>query len=267
MLENISPSRECCLYIGGPPIEHYLQWEPAPSSDEYEQYETSVIKHIIPYFAAHPPSRALLRLHFYRHCISLEQGRVAHISNWRWCIPFYVPLLSPSLLVLKALASSASLSLVHELETWPQFQDAPLAVTSLLALFPSLKTLRILTDSVLELLLQRDPISTGTDTIFPLLSTLKVQWPSRERVDDGELAHQRFLKHRRATGKPISVFEPIPWTTYPLPDMDYLEEHTGLLVRWPTAGGMKEYRCGDGRPEELRFRTFGLKYSQENGGS
>ncbi|KAF9558659.1 hypothetical protein CPC08DRAFT_709492 [Agrocybe pediades] len=252
MLEKITPSRECCFYIGHPVTPDFFG-PTEPSNDAYSRYEKILIKQFSSYFAAHPPSAVSLSPK--STALFLEESLSS--NTFQFLIPLYLPTLSSSLFI-KEMTNSGSASLFREVSLVYN-EEVPPAVISSLGMFSSLTTL-CATDDALESILEHH---LTTDTFFPLLTALKAKWPMGRRPGKELPAHHRFLKHRKAIGKPISVLEAVALYSWPgLPDMDYLEEFTGLVVKWSisdSAEGSREYRCGDGRPEELLFHTLGSK--------
>ncbi|KAF4613063.1 hypothetical protein D9613_010810 [Agrocybe pediades] len=251
LLERIKPASDCCICIPGEPAE----WSPAPEEEEYERYEDAISAHVLPYLKTHPPT--VVYVVFTYDTLFLQEGSSAspdpeHLyPGFR--IPFYVEFFGSSLL-MQELIGSASFSNVTELHLsrWgesPYYEDVD--VVSALRAFPSVTTLKT-TDRVLGLLLENHSI---TATLFPALVTLNTRDPEGFQPGKEEPAQHRFLKLRKAVGRPVSVLE-LSFLFGNIPDMDYLEEHTGLLVKWSSRlNGDGEYRCGDGGQEVLRFHS------------
>ncbi|KAF8963583.1 hypothetical protein BDZ97DRAFT_1819427 [Flammula alnicola] len=102
---------------------------------------------------------------------------------------------------------------------------------------------------VLQFLLD---ISNGVDVVFPLLRTLKMK--ELYILDE---SHNRsfiapFIAQRQAAGMPIEDLD-LTKCEWPLGDVGFLEEATGLKVLWRyrSSDEVTQYICGSGKPETL----------------
>ncbi|KAF9556087.1 hypothetical protein CPC08DRAFT_752711 [Agrocybe pediades] len=256
ILQWVAPSSDCCLSTWG------RLRTPIQADEEYEQYESAVKSYVVPYFSLHPPS--ILRLHLGTGNLILEDALRSPKHLIRRPRHFYIMLDThslPSSLLVKELVSSKWSSLVSKLVLSVDFIDAtaynPLRASYIYVLqafsSPSITTLHT-GDSDLFRLLE----IVGPDilsSLFPNLITLGLKFLSKSRGPETEFPHQQFLRLRRETGRPISVLDLSDlWDKKK--DMGYLEEHTGLLVRWKAEDGrVDEYVCGEGHPERLCFST------------
>ncbi|KAF4613114.1 hypothetical protein D9613_010856 [Agrocybe pediades] len=253
-LQRIAPSADRCLYL------RVYRHEPLPVPGEYEEYEATAAKHIIPYFSLNPPSVVTFIVDdvissFYGDC-SFVRRRTPKPQVFG--ISFHT-LFLPSSLLMKQISTSKCFSQVTELHLrtasdWdflaPPFDFDQLKLATILSAFSSLKTFSTI-DEILHSLL-KEP--TTTTTLFPGLTTLQVYEPSKPGAPAKEPPHQRFLAFRKAIGRPLSVFK-MSFRSTPyvrmneVYNLDYLEvEHAGLLVKWKIIedplSGMEEYlRC------------------------
>ena len=267
ILESVMPSSDCGLGILGDPSV----WTPVEDNGENERLQNGVMKHIIPFLTLYPPTTV--------HCFISEETLKFQADNApRGHRSFYFPINlhfidSPP---VKKLISSSCFSSTQELKLglWgPRegFNNLTLSnnttmavptITCLLQTFSSITTLSTV-DMVLDTLLKYpafDP--TNAFILFPALQVLKIADPHRPRSANEMAAHHRFLKYRYDVAFPISVLEIRVSEDWEAFDIDYLEEHHGLLIKWtniPDVDGVGEYRCGDGRPEQLRFTTVKLE--------
>ncbi|KAF9556080.1 hypothetical protein CPC08DRAFT_765475 [Agrocybe pediades] len=235
---------------------------------QYEQYEAAAAKYLVPYLSQHPPSA----LTFFVNPV--DCGFTDLVSpplepyRRRFGIFLCTSFLSSSLL-MKQLNNSACWSAVRELELQvmaPSTFDFGLqpGIVSTFTAFSSVTTLSTV-DDALHLLLQEPSI---TSTLLPALAILRISEPHTEGEDPPP--HHRFLQFRREIGKPISVLK-MSFTLWRVAEdinMDYLEEHSGLLVEWhfgDEGPGPEQYMCGDGAPERLQLpgRDWGWEDSEE----
>ncbi|KAF9558653.1 hypothetical protein CPC08DRAFT_763832 [Agrocybe pediades] len=243
ILSSITSSRDCCLCVWIS-AERGLPFDKA----EYEQYERASIKFIIPYFSLHPPSIVNVRYSLSGNCVNLVHGAPA--NKLRFDIPVAAQSIQSST-ILKVLKEIDGLSNVKELRLGLWMDYSALRnpdLVSALDVFSSITTLTTI-DHVLECFLNHVSF---INECLPNLNILSIL-PYTPRPKPEDPAHHRFLRRRKAIGLPISVLE---IHLKPLYDVDYLEEHSGLVVRgFYSDQCLGEYRCGEGHPEELRFAT------------
>ncbi|KAF9556083.1 hypothetical protein CPC08DRAFT_711476 [Agrocybe pediades] len=258
ILECIAPSSDCCLFTTG-----YILDGRSQDNEEYEQYENAVRSYVVPYFLLHPPSA--LNLCFTRGDFILADAAFPSsriLDRW-WPRHFRIVLKThslPSSLLMKELISSPWFSLgvsklellLQELNGVPydnQVNDSYLFTLNALSSTTTLRT----DDETLAQLLQH-PRSSIVSSLFPALVTLELFPPcAMPGVVEANPPHHEFLKMRKGIGRPISVLN-LGTLTGSENDMDYLEEHSGLLVQWIAHDGRAgEYMCGQGHQEKLRF--------------
>ncbi|KAF9558642.1 hypothetical protein CPC08DRAFT_763823 [Agrocybe pediades] len=255
VLTNITPSSDCCLSIMLDSDDSSFDME------EYRQYEKASTKYFVSYFSLHRPTA--LRVEFPLNCSAiLADG--APTDGRCFAIPIFGDLVPDSVkfsAIPEQLVKAGSLSSVEELKIG-QWCDGAFALDDTetftrLADMNIFSPVTILTaiDEVLDLFLTQASLKEG----FPNLTVLKIvpdeiEWEHWYSFPtDQSPAYHRFLKHRKAIGLPISVLE---IHLDALENVDYLEEHTGLVVRsFYRHQYLGEYRCGDGHPERLRFGT------------
>ncbi|KAF4613360.1 hypothetical protein D9613_010849 [Agrocybe pediades] len=251
ILQRITPSPDCCLAMDGP----YKRPLPALDPGKNEEYEKAVEAYLVPFLSLHPPSCVSFFLN--ADMLHIIDSHPPDLDHRNFIIMLYTPLLHFSSLI-KELVNSACFShivmLDLEISSDYSFDDpANVAITATLAAFTNVKTL-LASEHTLRLLLKQPSI---TSTLFPALFTLQISYPQSRKPgqeESSEPPHQRFLKLRRAVGRPISVLE---LKTGSVPcragNMEYLEEHAGLLVKWSSKRvGITEYVCGSGHPARLR---------------
>ncbi|KAF9564038.1 hypothetical protein CPC08DRAFT_290809 [Agrocybe pediades] len=257
LLERIKLSPDCCMGIATD-MDSDKGWTPlSVDEDGYSRYEDAVAKQVLPYLKLHCPTT----IYFVPHQQTLflqEADNVnadPHLINPRYhfCIPLCIDFLDSSLL-LQGLANFESFSNVTELSLllgdYEKYKNA--TIVSALRAFPSVRTLKT-SDKILAHLLE-NPVAA---TLFPNLVKLDIHMRGGGVPPDQEPALHSFFRLRKSIGRPISVLELLPTFFCDWPDLDYLEEYSGLLIKWSTILDKKhgEYRCGDGRPEELQFAT------------
>ncbi|KAF9551906.1 hypothetical protein CPC08DRAFT_714970, partial [Agrocybe pediades] len=252
ILQHITPSTDCGIAVVE--LEHPKTYIPDANYAEYAQYETALAKYVVPCLSQHLPSAVVFNINYITTALwdvrdSVSDGRRSfHVS-------LHTPFLSSSLL-MKELGSCTYTSQIRELivrTNGPPIFDQ-LGLISILTAFPSITTLSTV-DVIIRSLLKDSSI---TATVLPVLTTLKISYQYVPKLRKEEEPHHRFLQFRRAIGRSLSVFEIIfiPSFGGTFYDMDYLEEHIGLVVKWGIEGEdtlSVGYRCGDGHPERLRF--------------
>ncbi|KAF4613355.1 hypothetical protein D9613_010865 [Agrocybe pediades] len=260
ILECIAPSSDCCLHTTG-----YILDGRSQGNEEYEQYENAVRSYVVPYLLLHPPSAlnlCITRGSFILADAAFPSSRI--LDRW-WPRHFRIVLKTPSLpssLLMKELISSPWFSLVSKLELSlqelnhvPYDNQVNVSYIFTLNALSSITTLRT-DDETLAQLIQH-PQSSIVSSLFPALITLEL-FPAcaMPGVVEANPPHHEFLKMRKAIGRPISVLD-LGTLTDGENDMDYLDEHSGLLVRWIAYGGRTcEYVCGQGHQEKLRFESM-----------
>ncbi|KAF9558652.1 hypothetical protein CPC08DRAFT_709483 [Agrocybe pediades] len=255
LLKSITPSQDCCLSR----IPSYYGLD----VESFQEYETAAMKYIVPYFSLHRPS--VLNLLFRAtNFVVFEDGAPTDAR----C--FYFPISADraahfpySSVILMTLIKDGSFSDLKELKlglwydfTWlgsPGPAIGTLLGLSSINIFSSITTLTTL-DSVLEHLLREEFYSYAFLPNLTILRVIPAYLNEVQAPNSDGPAYHRFVRNRNVLGPPITVLE-IHLET--LHDVDYLEEHSGLFVRCFYFGrDLGEYRCGDGRPEKLRFGTM-----------
>ncbi|KAF4613039.1 hypothetical protein D9613_010839 [Agrocybe pediades] len=250
LLECITPSPDCCLAV-----QNF--WNPAQDHGENKQYENAVKSYIMPYFCLHPPSA--LRFSVELDFLVLEDP-IPLILRYPWMRCFRTVLdisFLHSSSLMEELINAPWLPSINKLEfyamNFSKYHSAQnnAIVVSALDAFSSSTTILHTNDDTLRRLLQW--VVSYTSTLFPDLITLSVNCPWRYPPTEEEPPHHEFLKLRKAIGRPVSVLDFGVLSDDP-GDLGYLEEHVGLLVKWETRDGhRREYFCGEGHPERLRF--------------
>ncbi|KAF4613359.1 hypothetical protein D9613_010840 [Agrocybe pediades] len=256
ILECITPSPDCCLAV-----EINRKNRAVLDDSKHKQYENALKSYIMPYFSLNPPSS--MKFFIDADILVLEHPipPLLHYDNpWERCfrIMFDIHFLSSSSLI-KELIGSPWVPYIKKFQfyAWsipnsPSGLDNDTVISALGALSSFVTTLHT-DDPTLEGLLQR-PLS-YTSTLFPVLTTLKIDSLWRPAHAQEEPAHHRFLKIRKEIGRPISVLDWGVLLEKP-GDLGYFEEHAGLLVKWETWDGHREeYLCGEGHPERHGFES------------
>ncbi|KAF4612941.1 hypothetical protein D9613_010835 [Agrocybe pediades] len=256
LLECITASPDCCLAIQGS-----LGSRPAQDNEGNTQYENAVKSYIMPFFPLHPPSA--LKFSIKGDLLVLEDPTPPIPRSNAWVRCFCIVLDISSLLsssLIKELISSPWVPYINKFEFYAhRSSEHPDglnngAVISALDTFSSSAMILRTNDETLRQLLER-PLS-YTSTLFPHLITLNVNCPWRYPPVEEDPPDHEFLKLRKAIGRPVSVLDLGVLKNKPA-DMGYLEEHVGLLVKWETWDGhRREYLCGEGQPERLRFSNL-----------
>ncbi|KAF9551910.1 hypothetical protein CPC08DRAFT_309440 [Agrocybe pediades] len=257
ILQCITPSADCRISV----IHEHMHddFDLEPDRREYEEYEAAVAKFIAPCLSLHPPLAVVFYIGYINTSVFYDVHGVPDLRFFR--ISLHTPFV-PSSFLMKEISNSAYSSQVRELRlrTWDgdDFGFPPLAPVSesILLAFPCVTTL-CTSDDVLHSLLEDPSIAAS---VLPALTILKISYPhlpNPGNFKEEEPPHHRYLRLCRAIGRPLSVLE----ISFPFSlieefyNMDYLEEHVGLLVKWDFGvhSSSVGYRCGDGHPERLRF--------------
>ncbi|KAF4611989.1 hypothetical protein D9613_004446 [Agrocybe pediades] len=274
ILKSITPLPDCCLCT---PQTRRVGFGSltltTDDNDLYEQYEQAVKPYIFSYFSLYPPSSMVFYLTPYTSqgypvILNLMTSRVD-----RWGRSFNIALdvsFLPTSSLMKELVTSTWISHVDTFGLWLHgsllhrvdflADDSVNGIISAMAAFSSSATAFQTDEYSLRRLVKPAVLSIASATLFPALTTLEIACPPmRGRApDEEEPAHHEFLKLRRQIGRPISVLD-LSTLSDEVGDMSYLEEHTGLLVRWKTDDGRtREYICGEGHPERLCFSGASL---------
>ncbi|KAF9555510.1 hypothetical protein CPC08DRAFT_711972 [Agrocybe pediades] len=252
ILECITPSPDCCLAFQA------LSKDREAQDDRInKQYENAVKSYIMPYFSLHPPSALEFTIQADFLWLADPTPPISG-SPWvrRFCIALDISCL-PSSLLIKELTNSSWLPNIDEFEfdasRWSEYPDGlnNVAVISALDAFSSSSAIIHTNDGTLSQLLEQ-PLS-YTSTLFPALITLKIDCPWGYLPLGEEHPHYEFLKLRKAIGRPVSILDFGVLSNEPS-NMGYLEEYAGLLVTWETRDEhRREYICGQGHPDRLRF--------------
>ena len=129
----------------------------------------------------------------------------------------------------------------------------PPSSTDFLAAMTALEELEVNSSSLIYFIHLLDSIDQQCS--FPHLKTLKWEPDSAIVVSPNSTSLiVNFLATQRKTGIPIKMFDFTGWyiTSYIPMDTEMLEEIPGLKVVWrEEEGGLREYICGSGRPQEL----------------
>ncbi|KAF9558641.1 hypothetical protein CPC08DRAFT_551879 [Agrocybe pediades] len=248
VLRSITPSRDCCLSV-----RLSMQLGGSLDAMEYEQYETATLNHIIPYFRLHPPSTARVGFSYCGYFVHIEDEAPTDGRRFRIAVACG---LARSSAILKELRRANSFGNLQGLTIGLPLTDAnssqhPVMEFSFFPMdvFSSITTLTT-TDYMVEWFLEHAALE---NQFLPDLTILRIHLYD----PDPEFAnppYQRFVKHRKDMDMHISVLE-IFFNS--LHDVDFLEEHIGLVVRGFCLGqDLGEYTCGSGHPDRLRFETI-----------
>ncbi|KDR76937.1 hypothetical protein GALMADRAFT_420002 [Galerina marginata CBS 339.88] len=252
-LGNISPAAGCHLRAE---IYQLNTTPDFPSSNEVvNDLSRRILLHWKNLCSVHRPT--YLKVISNHHELYLSDSFTKHDS------PFYISivrLLGLRISLLTELSTSSCMSFIQTLHL--NIGDISLdLVRPWISLLPSLCSVTELevNDRTLQFILQYFPDSS---LLFPVLHTVRV---SQMLMLEGHSQYPfgpyfPFLRTRKAAGSPILVFD-LTQTCCPY-DMDFLEELTGLLVRWVDKGTVQEYKCGSGQSGVLQFEWAQYRSSE-----
>ncbi|KAF4621585.1 hypothetical protein D9613_012613 [Agrocybe pediades] len=269
ILQSIAPSLDCCLSFKSTDFSHFTYltrrksgkfplgpYRELESDHEiertYYRYEEVVKAYVEPYLYLHPPT--VVELLHTSHDTLMLRNSVSPSQTCRYFrIECHAPFLRSHSLLKDLIAKPAYFSQVEKLylTVWlSSFPSGP-DIMSTFNVFSSITTL-CTCDTILKELLKHAP---HMSTLFPALVTLEIRNTSITKFVD-RIPHHQYLKLLKAAGRPVAVldFGRILLMPGSNNNMDYLEEHTGLLMKfWTDVGGAVEYICGSGHPETLQL--------------
>ncbi|KAF4613107.1 hypothetical protein D9613_010877 [Agrocybe pediades] len=260
LLESISPSSCCCLSLAH---AHYPDSSALLSEyDElpylYKLYSL-VMKYLDAYFHQNEAKNVFLRYTYHEELLEVvdqtplrqdEPSKRAHRFSISIPLEKWYAYLARDTLTDSTLFSSVEHLDIHD---WYDHEDWSIW----LGAFDSVTTLIASDDNIGRMM--QEPHAQEPE--LPQLRVLQIGRPSEwpQPLPDvssycGEILPV-FFRHRKEIGLPVTVLDLTAVKSYKLQcDLDNLEEFDGLLVQWTSATGRtKEYVCGSGRPENLRF--------------
>ncbi|KAF9567190.1 hypothetical protein CPC08DRAFT_703440 [Agrocybe pediades] len=257
-LRCIYPSPRCCLIMARPKYDAFTTDKEAlgKTTIVIAQYAERYLKH-------NPATKITLSRH--NDYFSVQEGiasdpyDVAKIITSQMAVWIYD--LEEDNSFAQMISDTAVVSSVVEID-FRCWEGAPLSSWSpafSLSAFNSVTTLWLEETSFFPIWEWLNQVHGSVP--LPQLRILKIGWQQSSLDDQFASWLYLFLKHRKEQGHPIAIIDFTNVASGKLDcNLDNLEEFTGLSVKWAAHEGGRiqvvEYKCGNGQPEQLRFKPL-----------